>query len=140
VLVRPGGRRRGGLAWRGLLVAAGLAAGVGGVRLERPEPVTQERARTYELDADEPAGILGREEPRAVWVGRSGRVPGRVGLSQRSPAGALAVGEVSQAPIRHPAGAGRHDRGSGDRGLLSQVIERGLSACSCGVASSPGAW
>ncbi len=54
---------------------------VGGVQLERPQPVRNERARTYELDADERRRIMGREDDRVgFWVGGLGvvRAPGRL--------------------------------------------------------------
>jgi hypothetical protein len=78
--------------------------------LERPQPVRNERARTYELDADERRRILGGEDDRVgFWVGGLGVV--------RAPGVFVAVGVVSQAPIRHRTWlARRHDRVSGGRG------------------------
>jgi hypothetical protein len=104
-----------GWLW-GLLVAAG----VGGVRLERPEPVTQERARTYELDADEPAGILGCGEPpgrpkeRPRWVSCEPRLRGGGARALVSLSPAKRLGPPRDpllpgppAPPCHSAGAGR---------------------------------
>ena len=102
--------------------------------MERPQPVRNERARTYELDTDERRRIIRREEwprlPGVVW--KEGRVfPDCV---------ALVVGVVSQAPIRRRVWlADAHDRVSGT-GLLSQMLERGWWPAHAAGASAPGAW
>jgi hypothetical protein len=53
----------GRLLWlESFLVVAESRCRVGGVQLERPQPVWHERARTNELDADERRRIIGRED------------------------------------------------------------------------------
>jgi hypothetical protein len=76
--------------------------------------------RTNELDAGRRREILEGEEGLPAVLAMRGRV--------RVPG--VAGGVVSQAPIRRRVSARRHDHVSGT-GLLSQMIERGLAACSC---------
>jgi hypothetical protein len=79
-------------------------ASVGGVQLERPQPVRDERARTNELDADQRRRILvGSEEASSLRAGWDERV------GCCSP-GVLVGGVVSHAPIRHLLWGGCHDR------------------------------
>jgi len=65
-----------GVQYSGFLAEAGSCGGVGGVKLERPQAVAgRARARTNELDPDEPAHRIGCQDGR-----RGGRwlVPGSV--------------------------------------------------------------
>ena len=80
-------------------------------------------ARTNDLEAGQRRKIIGER-------GRSLR--GVVYAGSRMWSRGVAGGVVSQAPIRTSPRrvAGCHDQMSGT-GLLSHVIERGLSACSC---------
>ena len=81
------------------------------------------------MEADKRWSGMEAEEASLLFTGTVVVIPGIPAL-----VGAV----VSQAPIRRlavQAGAMTVVRGSG---LLSQVIERGHSAVSCGNASSPG--
>ena len=107
---------RGVLVWPGDLLAwfpGGDGTGVvafprrcrlcrraGGVQLERPQPVRNERARTNELDAGKRRPIIGSEEEAFCgWADEKGRwvVPREVWLAEWShmhPFGACLVGRA----------------------------------------------
>ena len=86
-------------------------------------------ARTNELDADERRTIIGGEEESFPVLACEGScaVPGvgwRSGLASTHPAPRQQAGAMTMCP---------------GTGLLSQMIERGLAAGSCRLASVPGA-
>ena len=97
----------------------------GEVTLERPQPRSGEDERAGRRRTADDHGQRGR----SFRAGLSGVVliPG------------VAGGVVSQAPIRRPAGGAGAMTMCPGTGLLSQMIERGLAAGSCRLASVPGA-